>query len=118
MIVYSVWFRLENLIVLKRRADKLFGAMVIICQGILFFNICCYVHIFFDAIKKVSSPGDTIDELPVLLACLFFFPSRLVFIVYLMSKLHNSSDQLLTAVSHFSLHRTFLADEKELHAGD
>jgi len=110
--IYSVWSRLENLIVLKGRVDKLFGGMVIICHGMLFFNICCFVYSFLDVIKPAST-ADSSDELSVLLTCLFFYPSRLVFNVWFMSKLHNSSGQLLTVVSHFSLNRTFIADEKE-----
>ena len=111
-IIYSIWFRLENLIVVKRRADKLFGGMVIICHGMLFFNICCYVYVFLDTTKAASTVNSS-DELPLVLTCLFFYPSRLVFNVSFMSKLHISSGQLLTAVSHISLRRTFIADEKE-----
>ena len=42
--IYSLWSRFEALTVMVGRADKLFGSMVVLCQGYLFSNICGCVY--------------------------------------------------------------------------
>ncbi len=79
----------------------------------LFFNICCCVYSFLNSMIQKNSTDDPPDDLSMLLTCLFFYPSRLVFVVCFMSKLHKSSGQLLTAVARFNLKRTLGAYEGE-----
>ena len=50
-MVHSLRSRLETLIAMVDRANKLFGSMVILCQGILFFIICCGVYNFLFTVK-------------------------------------------------------------------
>jgi len=112
-IVHSLRSRLETLIAMVDRANRLFGSTVILCHGILFFIICCGVYAFLFAVKDSSSDSTADDVLSIFLTTLALYPPRLLFIISFMSKLNSSSDQLLSAVSCFSHQREFCADKEE-----
>jgi len=112
-MVHSLRSRLETLIAMVDRTNKLFGSMVILCQGILFFIICCGVYNFLLTVKGSSYDDIAFNVPAVFLTTLALFPPRLVFTISFMSKLNSSSDQLLSAVSYFSYQREFCADSKE-----
>lgn len=86
-IIYSVWSRLENLLVVKILADQLFGVIIITVpvMGCSFSTFAVFFYSFINVIKNASTIDS--DELPVHFTSLFFYPSRLVFSVSFMSKL-------------------------------
>lgn len=106
--VYNLSSRLETLIVMLRRADQLFGGIVILSQGTLFFLICCTVYSLF-VLPSVNDMG----ILPKILECLILYPPRLLFTVSFMCKLHGSSDDLISEVAHFAHKREYIADKEE-----
>ena len=108
--VYNLWSRFETLTFLVDRADRLFGGIIIICHGILFFCTCTIVYSLLNTIKNPSDDG--LNTLPLYLTCLFQYPSRLLFSVCFLSKLNDSSAKLRSAVAYLS-HRLERSSDKE-----
>ncbi len=108
--VYNLRSRFETLTHMVERADRIFGAIIVICHGILFFCICATVYIILYTISN-QSDGD-FNSLPLYLTCLFQYPSRLLFSVCFMSKLNGSSAKFRSAVAYLS-HRLERSSDKE-----
>ena len=92
------------------RVDRIFGGIIIISHGILFFCICATVYSILYTINNPSDDG--LNTLPLYLRCLFQYPSRLLFSVCFMSKLNNSSAKLRSTVAYLS-HRLERSSDKE-----
>ncbi len=91
-IIHSLWFRFEVLAIMVARADKLFGALVIMCHAYLFCNMCGNVYLLFQRLFGFTM----VDPLNVFFYLLF--PSfRFLFTLAFMSKVSQSAFKLLSA---------------------
>jgi len=84
---------------LATRADYLFGPLIVLNHGIMFFFICTLTSTILK--PSLWARSDSLRYL--LLANLVFFLARLIWPIMFMSKLHGSSERLKAAVlSSFS----------------
>jgi len=112
-IMYSLWSRFEALAEMVGRADKLFGAMVVLCQGNLFTMICCIVYFFMKTIMDNSIKEFQIATEALLFCILIFQPIRLLLSISLMSKLEGSSSELISTTALFFNKRLHFSDKEE-----
>lgn len=110
LAIHRIWSDFEHLRVMVSRANGLFGPTVMLNHGVAFFIICGSLFLTLNSLKKWENT-DTI--LPILLACLVFFPSRLLFSILLMSKVSGSSDHLLSTVALYSTSKWLSMEKKE-----
>lgn len=89
----SIWTRFEVLSKLIKRANKLFGSLVIIEQFLLLFMICVLVYMVLSEIRDPN--WDTI----VCLVGTIVFSLRLSTTLLMASKLHASSQHLKLVLS-------------------
>ena len=68
-VVHQIWFRFEKLRVLIKKADKLFGPIVIFNHGFSFFIICAT----FFSILNTLTVGNELAQFPIYLIGLLFF---------------------------------------------
>ena len=68
-LVYALWCRFDALTAMVERGDKIFGKTVILCQGILFSNICITVYF---SLQVIINPSENVNELYSLVFILFF----------------------------------------------
>jgi len=100
--VYGLWFRFETLAAMVKRADNVFGSIVIINKGVLFFNICGVVYIVFKLMKAPPSNQEShlMNVLFYVLNNLLLYFCRLLFTISFMSKLSTTSDDLISTVAY------------------
>jgi len=111
--IYSLWSGFETLTEMVRRADHLFGSVVVINQGILFSNICGVVYVLLRMLKMQSVDQPNQQVLISLFCFLFLYPARLLFTISFMSKLKVSSCELFSALSFYSNRREYNWDKEE-----
>ena len=108
-IIYDLWSRFEVLSILLERADKIFGAIVIMCHAYLFSNLCGNVYFLF---RDLSASNTELN--PPILICYLLFPAfRFVLTLSLMCNLDRSSFELLSAVAYFTNRRANCSDKEE-----
>ena len=112
-IVYSIWSRFETLTVMVGRTDKLFGPMVILCQGYLFTIICGLVYILLEIIMDGVIKEFQLATEAVLLCFIIFQPIRLLISISLISKLDGSSSELISVTALFFNKRLYYSDKEE-----
>jgi len=61
--VYNLRSRFETLTHMVERADRIFGAIIVICHGILFFCICATVYIILYTISNQTELRSTVAYL-------------------------------------------------------
>ena len=82
-LIYDLWSRFEILAIMIERADKIFGAIVIMCHAYLFSNLCGNVYFLF---RDLS--GSNTELTPLILIFYLLFPAfRFVLTLSLMSLL-------------------------------
>ena len=96
--VYRIWSRFEKLADMVGRADNLFGPTIIFNHGTCFFTICGSI---FSVMNLLKNPQKDSESIPVFFMCLLLFPSRLLFSLFSMLKVHSSASKLLSTLSGF-----------------
>lgn len=98
-----------------KRADNLFGSIVIINKGVLFLNICGVVYVVFKLIKAPPSDQEShlMSVVFYILNNLLLYSCRLLFTISFMSKLSSTSDDLISTVAYSSSQRGHSWTEKE-----
>jgi hypothetical protein len=89
----QVWYRYEILRGLVKRADSLFGPMMIFNHGITFFIICALLFTLMANFRHLSVNDAILDSLG-LIGCLY----RMISSVSLMSRLHGTAEPLRTSL--------------------
>jgi len=108
-IIYNLWSRFEALKVMVQRADRIFGPLVILCQGFLFFNICGFVYIYLEMAMK-----NMIQGLPIYFWFYLISPLlRLLFTVCFTIQLECSSSELSSTVALYFNKRLHCFDDEE-----
>ena len=91
--IQQIWHRYEYLRKLVKRADSLFGPIMILNQGITFFIICALFFTLIVNFKELSI-NEAILYLSALIGCLF----RMISAVGLMSQLHGTEEPFRTTL--------------------
>jgi len=112
-IVFDIWSRFEALCKMVVRADRLFGAVIILCHGILFFNICCNVFFLLNMFKNPDTFEVTNETFLLFLTSFILCLLRLLVSVCIISSLYRHSCDIVTTVGHFSHQRDYFSDNEE-----
>jgi len=110
-----VWSHFEDVLGLKKRADQLFGFLVIISQGMAFFVICISFYSLLQILKQPEAFADKSDWVPVVVLSLLGYLIRIIFSVCLIAPLEDSSESLLSAIARLSVRRCRFSDKEERH---
>jgi len=93
--IQKIWHRYETLRGLVKKADNLFGPMMIFNHGITFFIICALLFTLMANFRQLSM-NDAILYSLGLIGCLY----RMISSVALMSRLHGTAEPLRTSLLH------------------
>ena len=107
--VQSIWLRFEQLRSLISRADDLFGPIIILNHGIMFFITCTMAFSLFQMIRNPFESAGFSE----FLTTLFFFSLRFELTIAFMSKVHISAGHLVSAVGSLSAKWCNSADSNE-----
>ena len=119
--VKHIWFRFEDWRRLIRRADQLFGPIIILNHGTSFFSICCDVCSVLNYVKHETNHhdgtmhNDSSDDYDGFGQILFIFINilRLVFSIFMMAKIPKECDSLLTTLLHISTSHYHAVEKEE-----
>ena len=84
----KIWFKYETLSDLVQEVNQIFGVLMLLVHGVMFFLTCALCFLFFASFKDSS-----IDRMAFFLGLVCFI-FRFVSSIYLPAQLHNSSRQL------------------------
>ncbi len=110
-----IWFRFEEWRRLIRRADQLFGAIIILNHGTSFFLICCDVCSVLNYVKiQVGNDNGSIENQEGFGQILFILANilRLAFSIFMMAKIRDSLSTTLIHIFNFQYHS---AGKEERH---
>jgi len=113
-----IWFRFEEWRRLIRRADQLFGAIIILNHGTSFFLICCDVCSVLNYVKiQVGNDNGSIENQEGFGQILFILANilRLAFSIFMMAKIPKECDSLSTTLIHISNFQYHSAGKEERH---
>jgi len=113
--IKQIWARFENLNSLVNRANKIFGPMIILNHGVSLFSVCCTVYSLFYWIQSQGKADAATQYVPwqgLLLYLLVLLP-RIIFSIYLMSKLKKRSNSLTGTVTQLLAFRCNFSGKEE-----
>jgi len=109
-VIHLIWSHFEKLRVMMQRADDLFGPILILNHGVIFFIICATTFSILNIATMTESEFGL--YFPIHLVSTFLFPSRLLLSVHLILKVHSAAERLLSIAASLSTQHWKYFDEK------
>jgi len=109
-----LWSRYENLRKLLKRADKIFGPLILVSHGLAFFIICTSVYSVLNLIKNPETMPPEFPNIKLFISLFFMIQLiRIAISLFLISGVEHSSKSLLSSVACLSLRRCRTSDKEE-----
>lgn len=99
--IQRIWTLYDTLCHLVSKADRLFGSLVVLHQGVSFVSICALLFNLLSNKDQLREEG----VFGIFLLVIFIFSFRLLWTITMTAQLYCSSDRLRAAVASLLSHR-------------